>query len=191
MIDGGPTGINFTGGATTATLTNTTIAGTSGDAMTGRVATLEMTGGELRDNARGGIEVVGGRWTFTNVGIKGNPVFGVDLRGGGATTPGTLVMHGSTVTGNGTGVYLFDNAIANLGTAAIPGNNTTQGNAGVGLSIDGISGPTNIDAAGNTWRPNVQGASAQGTYAAVLLNGPVLVANANNFSIAKGWTLKF
>jgi hypothetical protein len=36
----------------------------------------------------------------------------------------------------------------------------------------------------------VQGANAQGIYAATLLNGPVAAADANNFSIKTGWSLQ-
>lgn len=187
-IDGGQDGIAFSG-STTATLTNTTIANVKRDAIVGRVKTGRITGGELRNNGRAGMEVITGTWTLTNVGIKGNPVMGIYLQGGGADTPGTLTMRGCTVTGNGNGIYLFDFAIADLGTASNPGNNTLQNNVNIGLVIDGNNGDRTIHAAGNTWRPDVQGANAQGKYGAALMNA-VAKTDRNNFAIQAGWRLQ-
>ncbi|HEU0034916.1 MAG TPA: right-handed parallel beta-helix repeat-containing protein [Kofleriaceae bacterium] len=187
---GGGTGISFLGAATPtqATLTNTVIRSMKSNGMAGRTVALVMTGGELSNNARGGFEASGGSWTLTNVAIKQNAVMGIYLQGG--TSPGNLKLRGCTVTANGTGVYLFDNAFADLGTDADPGANTLQGNFNVGLDVDGFAGAHRIDAVGNVWRPSVQGADAAGKYSVATVAGPVDGGSAGNFSINSGWSLR-
>jgi hypothetical protein len=170
-LSGGNNGIVFTG-APAVTLTNTTISDMKSDGIAGRVATAQITGGELRNNARGGIETFLGTWTLTNVGIKGNSGFGIYIQGSSATALGTLIMRGCTISGDGFfGIYNFGFSVGDYGTAANPGNNTFTGN-GNGLEING-NGPRTIDAVGNTWEINTQGSNAQGTYGSQLISGPV------------------
>jgi len=189
-LTGGGDGISFSG-TPAVTLMNSTISDTKGDAMVGRVATLSMNGGELRNNARGGIETFLGTWTLTNVGLKGNPVFGIYIQGSSVAAPGTLVMRGCTISGNGNGVYMFGFSVGDFGTGAAPGNNTFQGNANVGIDINGGgNGARRVDAVGNTWKVNTQGASTQGTYGSQLIQGPISLTNGNNFAIDSGWTLQ-
>jgi len=102
-----------------------------------------------------------------------------------------ITMRGCAITGNRNGIYLFDGAIADFGTAASPGNNTFQGNAHVGLSIDGSSGARLITAVGNTWQLNTQGANAQGKYGTQTIAGPVAAVDGNNYHINSGWSLQF
>jgi len=74
-----------------------------------------------------------------------------------------LFMRGTTVSNNGAGIGIFG-PYANLGTLSNPGGNTIAGNtdAGVGFSPNIESGV--IDAVGNLWNANEQGANAFGFY---------------------------
>jgi hypothetical protein len=67
-----------------------------------------------------------------------------------------------------------------LGTAADPGENVIQGNSIEGLSVSGTTGSMTIQAAGNFWTPNVQGANGQGEYATTVVSGPT---SGPNFSL--------
>jgi len=185
IIDGGYRGIALS--ATTlppVTLTNTTIRNVTDDAIVGS-AKVTITGGELSNNGRGGIETVGGTWSLTNVALKGDAVFAIYIQGD------ALTMRGCSVTGNPMfGVYIFGGT-ADLGTASSPGGNTFQGNGLVGVDLDATSGTTTVPAVGNTWRPNVQGADAQGRYTAGNVTGPVARNADDNFAIqTSGWTLQ-
>lgn len=55
-------------------------------------------------------------------------------------------------------------ATVDLGTVAKPGGNILTGNASTGLHIVFMLGQTVIDAVGNTWAANQQGADANGRY---------------------------
>jgi hypothetical protein len=195
LIDGGGgNGLAFSSGPATATLTNTIIRNLTGpgDAIVGRT-NLTMTGGELTNNSRAGMEVFAGTFTLTNVVLKQNGVMGIYLQGSGAAAPGILKMRGCTIQNNATGVYLFDFAQADFGTTADPGNNTFTGNSQPGLNIDGFGGPRQIDAVGNTWRPNVQNADGTGKYPTtqtLVGGGANEVSGAVNFSINTNWTLR-
>lgn len=72
-----------------------------------------------------------------------------------------------------------------LGTAASPGNNTILGGAGgVGLLLQRTTTSV-VNAVGNTWKPNVQGADGAGKYPATLIDGSATVAETpgNNYAI--------
>jgi hypothetical protein len=52
----------------------------------------------------------------------------------------------------------------------------------LGLAIDGA---VQVDAIGNTWKPDVQGADNLGKYSSLaIVNGPVPIVSGNNFAIA-------
>jgi len=179
--------IHFGSAHLEVTLENTTIADAPGDAISGWAHVFHMTGGELRNNGRGAAEFVGGSYTFTNVGIKGNPVFGIYLQSG--TDPGILVMRGCTISGNASdGIYLFAGATGDFGTSAAPGNNTFRGNGRVGLDVDTSSSA--VTAVGNTWNANTQGANANGIYSSQLVTSQILPTAGNNFAIVAGSTLQ-
>ncbi|MEO8699915.1 MAG: right-handed parallel beta-helix repeat-containing protein [Kofleriaceae bacterium] len=190
---GGGNGLSFASGAT-ARITNTIIRNLtgSGDAIGGR-ANITMTGGELTNNARAGMEVFAGTFTLTNVTIKQNGSMGLYVQGSSAAQPGILKMRGCTVQGNGHGVYLFDFAQADFGTTADPGNNTFTGNSSPGINVDGFGGPRLIEAVGNTWRPSVQSADATGKYPTtqtLVGGGANDLTGAVNFSINTNWSLR-
>jgi hypothetical protein len=176
---------------TPVTLTNTVIRNVQFDALGGAGVVFTMTGGALADNARGGMESGSGTWTFTDVTFSGNGVFGIYLQGTAGNTIGALKMRGCTITQNrGDGIYLFDNAAADLGTTADPGGNTLTNNAGIGLDIDGNFGARLITAVGNTWNANVEGADAQGHYTVGTVTGPDTNVTGSNFSVNASWSLQ-
>lgn len=191
IVDGGSRGIDFSGAATptTATLTNTIIRNLASQALTGRTVKLTMTGGELTHNGRAGLEASGGSWSFDGVTIQQNTVMGIYLQGNNVAA-GVLKMRNSTVSSNGDGIYLFDNAEADLGKIGDLGNNTLINNTGQALDIDGLQGGVVITAVGNTWRPTTQGTDANGKYVRTgTIVGPVDDGSAMNFSINTGWSL--
>ena len=85
----------------------------------------------------------------------------------------SLKLRGSTVTGNVQyGVEIDGNLNADLGTAAAPGGNTFSGNGLAGLRSAAATGQF-VDAVGNTWIANQQGADANGRYSTPPLYTPV------------------
>ncbi|WP_394841761.1 hypothetical protein LZC95_32380 [Pendulispora brunnea] len=101
----------------------------------------------------------------------------------------TVALRQSTVTGQVYAVLVW-NGQADLGTASDPGVNRITGKT-TGLfaySTDGY--PTLVRAAGNTWRPNVQGADAQGFYAHERVTTPQ-GAEGGNFVLTEGATIEF
>jgi hypothetical protein len=81
----------------------------------------------------------------------------------------TFKLRGTKITGSNVGVRVSPTATANLGTNGDPGNNTFTGNTTTSLRVEST---TVVDAAGNTWTPNQQGADGQGKYGATLKVGP-------------------
>ncbi len=77
-----------------------------------------------------------------------------------------------------------------LGTASDPGGNIILG-APTGLGLYIKTATTGVRAAGNTWRASVQGASASGTYTAMLASGPVASAGGNNYEIDTTGSIQF
>jgi hypothetical protein len=188
-IDAGGVGISLTAGTPNLTLTNTVISNMRSNAITGSAGVIDVTGGEIRNSGHA-FDVVTATIKLTNTALKGNLVFGIVVRGA-AASPSTLLLRGTTVSGNGIGIYLLDYAIADLGTAANPGNNIIQNNVNIGLLIEGANGARTIDAAGNTWMPSVQGANVQGKYSPQTLAGPIPPVDGNNFAVLTGWKLQF
>ncbi len=89
---------------------------------------------------------------------------GILLSGNSATS---FKLRGSTISGGAQDAISLNNvpsATIDLGTAANPGGNTFTGNAATGLHIVFTPGQTVIDAVGNTWIANQQGADANGRY---------------------------
>jgi len=193
VLDGGansgillnPRSSLFQATMTTTTVKNMRLDGLGGGAPVGGAMTFEMDGGELSSNGNVGAELGDGTWTFMSVAIKQNSGLAIYLQNS------TLVMRSCTITGNGSGIDVFDNAVADLGTAADPGNNLFQSATGVGLTLDGSSGARLINAAGNTWNPGKQGADANGRYATPpsVVAAPVAPISGNNFALSGSWSL--
>jgi hypothetical protein len=172
-----------------ATISNTIVRnmrldGLGGGAPVGSSMSFQMTGGELSNNGNVAAELGDGTWTFINVAMRQNVGLAVYLQNA------TLIMRGCTITGNGSGVDVFDNSVADLGTVGSPGNNVLQGNTGVGLSLDGSAGATLINAVGNTWNPRKQDADDNGRYITpATISVPVPFVSGNNFTISGSWSL--
>ena len=151
----------------TIQLTQSTISGMAGAAIastTGTSADAQITadGLALINNGRGIIwtsSSAAGSLTLSNLTITGNTY------GGMTVSNGALTLRGSTVSNNGAegGVTLYGILNADLGTSASPGGNTFTGNIGPQINSVAAAGQT-VNAVGNTWTPNVQGADANGRY---------------------------
>jgi hypothetical protein len=199
-LDGGADGLSFAPRSSIlqVTIKNTTVRNLKNDGLGGGTGfggsvAFQMIGGALSDNGRGGAEIVGGDWSFTNVTMEQNKVFGIYFQGDYTPAMDTLTMRGCIVNSVSNSIYLFDDAFADLGTTASPGNNTFVSSQGVGLSIDGNGGtgvPTTIDAVGDVWRPNVQNADANGKYPdSAKITMPVDLVSGNNYSLTQNWVL--
>ncbi len=186
LLDGGGTGVYFTSrtAPTHATVSNTTIRNMTRGGVDGSRVVFQMSGGALvnSDHALAGSD---GMWSLTGVAIKQQQQFSVLLGAGGV-----LVMRNCVSTNNVGGIYLYGNMVLDLGTSASHGNNVFQnGNGTTGLEIDGgVSCSSVIDAVGNTWRPNVQEADANGHYSTRLVRGPT--APGGNFTLSTNCMLQ-
>jgi hypothetical protein len=101
-----------------------------------------------------------------------------------------LFMRATTVTNNTLGIVITG-PYANLGTASDPGGNTIQDSGtGVGFNAGVVSGGIVesgvIDAVGNLWNPDVQGANGFGFYP-----NPVTVTGADPEAQGQNFTLTF
>jgi hypothetical protein len=192
LLDGGPTGMllnppiaGFVATISSTIIRNMKVNAIGGGAPVGVSMTFQMTGGEVSNNPFTAVDVGDGTWTFTNVTFRQNGGAAVYLQNA------HLVMRGCTITGNGNGIDVFDNSTADLGTSLSPGNNTLQGNTNVGLLIDGASGgATLVNAVGNTWNPDKQGADHNGHYSTTeTVTTPTPFVRGNNYAINAGWSL--
>lgn len=190
----------FQSGTPTANFQNVNVSGSVGRvagatfSQAGPSPTINVTGGtysnitgvngfnatlfEATTGAAGTVNITGA--TFTN---NQNVV---DLSGGGTRS---LRVRGSTFTGNsacGAACFTFllagDAAsVFDLGTAADPGANTIQAlTGGRGVAVNTNAAVT-VNAVGNTWKANVQGANNAGLY--VLGTAP---CTANSCSVSTG-----
>ena len=193
IVDDGWSGINFSGAAppTTATLTGTTLRNLMNSGLSGDTVKLTMTDSELSRTGSGGVDATGGTWILDRVTIKQNQGSGARFQNM-AMSPMKLVMRDCTILDNRQdGVFLNEVVVADLGTAASPGNNTLQGNLGVGLNLSKCPPAEMISAVGNTWRPNVQNANGAGRYLMTAsVSGPVMPSPPSNYTIATGCTLQ-
>lgn len=98
-------------------------------------------------------------------------------------------MRNCRLVNNGFGIDLFQGSTGDLGNAASPGGNVFQNNGTVSVFAESI---LPVNAIGNTWNPNVQGADGNGIYPiTATISGPVnIVNNGNdNFAISNGSSL--
>jgi hypothetical protein len=192
LLDGGPTGVlmnppvaGFLATISSTTIRNMKVNAIGGGAPIGVPLTFQMTGGEVSNNAGTAVDLGDGTWTFTNVTMRQNSALAVYLQNA------HLIMRGCTITGNGSGIDVFNNSTADLGTPLSPGNNTFQGNTAISLALDGASGgATLVNAVGNTWNPRRQGTDDDGHYPTTeTITVPVPFVSGNNFTIDAGWSL--
>jgi hypothetical protein len=99
-------------------------------------------------------------------------ITGASLRGGSlsvgtgsAIRARALKLRSSSVESSRIGIEMLNGGNADLGTPNDPGNNTIRNNTITGVAFqDKLNGFGTISAVGNTWKPNTQGADAQGHY---------------------------
>jgi hypothetical protein len=102
--------------------------------------------------------ITGSTATTAGAGLFFNPQHAAGL---------SFKLRNSTVSNNAQDGALFsqfENSTIDLGTTADPGGNTLTGNGTTGLHIDALGGAGTINAVGNTWIANQQGADAVGHY---------------------------
>jgi Bacterial Ig domain len=129
---------------------------------------IDLAGGEITQNATNDPAAnsnafYGGVWmglatkTF-QLKLRGMTI--VDNKSTAGSNANSSSNSGVTMAGDAASVF-------DLGTAASPGNNVIQGNTSSaqtsGLNVNVAAGVT-VNAVGNTFAPNVQGANAQGKY---------------------------
>jgi len=173
LVSGNMSGLTSGAGPVTYRLIDTDVSGNSGygvylsGAGTSDLIVFEMTGGRLSANGRNGVN------------INGDSLLDVKVRG-------------VTVTGNKEhGLWLRGgpSAVLDLGTAADPGGNVFQnpGASGKHAGVQSYS-PALVNAIGNTWIADHQGADSTGKYAPgpegyVEFMGPVTTGN--NYRLEK------
>ena len=114
-------------------------------------------------------------WLIDRNRVSGYSV-GVAIKGGGPS----LLNNG--IQRNDWGIDVFEGASPFLGSLDKPGNNYIRDNRHVGL-LHRSSGEINIQAVGNFWNPNIQGADNEGKYLHQTVHGPVPPEDGNNYSI--------
>jgi hypothetical protein len=127
----------------------------------------------------------GGTVSLSNVTVSGFTQAGIDVNAN-AGQPLALSVRGSTFQGNDIGIRVAGGVTADLGTAQSIGNNTINGNTTRGLDD---SATAVVNAAGNVWIANQQGAGGDGKYAPSLQTGPTTGVNYSLLGAAQ--TLQF
>jgi hypothetical protein len=177
LLDGSGIGVYAQSTSFHATISNTIIRGGLGG-FPNLKGSFQMIGGELASPQGSGAQLGLGTWSFTNVTIHQNEDLAFYLQGA------DLVMRNCQMTDNGEGIDVFQGSTADLGTVANPGGNVFQRNKGGSVFAES---PAVVNAVGNTWAPNVQGADGSGRYAATAtISGPVTAPDNGNFGIANG-----
>ena len=179
LVDGG-VGINAQSTSFRATISNTIIRGGLGGFPIFK-GSFQMIGGELSNTQGSGAGLGTGMWTFTNVTIHQVKDLAFYLQGA------DLVMRNCQVIDNGEGIDVFQGSTADLGTVASPGGNVFQRNQFVSVFAES---PALVNAVGNTWNPNVQGADGNGKYTTTaMISGPVTAPANGNYGINSGSSL--
>jgi hypothetical protein len=106
----------------------------------------------------------------------------------GIITP-TLKMRKSDVSSNQTGIVISGLGV-DLGTLSDPGNNTLANDVTTAVTFDVVSPSiSTLNAVGNTWNPNTQGADAFGHYTQhILVTQESALARGRNFTLLAGIT---
>jgi hypothetical protein len=185
IIDGGTNGVVFlsTGTRTTAILANTTIRNVTGTSIIGRRVSFAMTGGEL-SGGNSGLDVRDSNGQIINAIFKQYQNVAISIGDDAA-----LTMRNCTITAGALGIYLYASTAAlDLGTVASRGNNVIQ-NQSTGIHMDPGSNQLHVEAVGNTWIPDLQGADAEGHYPSMRLVGPVSAGTRGNFDFPASCSL--
>ena len=173
------------------TLTQSTITASGGAAIAsefaqGFGAVVALDGMTLANNGYG---IFWAGRTSGSFDVRNTTVTGSSAAGGigagiyvYATPSASFKLRASTVSGGAQDGVTFGGFVTmavDLGTAADPGGNTFTGNAASGL-FNGMAPGQTLNAVGNTWTPNVQGADANGRYSTPPAFAPVPKAGPAN-----------
>lgn len=143
-------------------------ANTHGGIVCRDACNVDLNGGEISENATNdpaanSTTFSGGIWmglATTTYQLKLRNMVIVDNKSTAGSNAGSSSNSGVTMVGNASSSF-------DLGTAASPGTNLIQGNTSsaqtAGLNVNVAAGVT-VQAVGNTFAPNTQGADAQGKY---------------------------
>ncbi len=154
---------------TQSTITASGVAAIASEFSQGFGATITLDGMSLTNNGYGIYWAgrTGGSFDVRNTTVTGSTSTGI---GAGifmyATQTASFKMRGSAVSGGAQDGATFGGFVTmtvDLGTSADPGGNTFTGNALSGL-LNGMAPGQTLNAVGNTWTPNAQGADANGRY---------------------------
>jgi parallel beta-helix repeat protein len=193
-------GGNYTvaGGTQASTVVNTTflllgnarlrgikVTNTGGTGVVLENATAFVEFNTITLNTGDGIALFqGGAAAVTNNVVLSNGGNGIQVYDTGAP-----VLRGNDISSNSSeGMRTHDQSVPDLGTPSSFGNNTLQGNGGVGLFHNGNSVPGTISAVGNIWNASIQGANSSGGYATSTQTGQVALTAGNNFAITTSGT---
>ncbi|HSS02304.1 MAG TPA: DUF1565 domain-containing protein [Kofleriaceae bacterium] len=185
---GGSNGLSVftaTGTTASATITGTTVRRWNFGLQIGGSVRIEHS--EISDNTVGVLSGTGST-SLDDVAMARNRV-GLKLSPSPTDQRAAVTMRNSRILDSiQDGLELEGPGSVDLGTADNPGSNTFTSTPAVGLRIRGQIGATQINAIGNRWTPDVQGADALGLYPArQTVVGPI---DGKNFAIDSGWSLQ-
>lgn len=163
--------------------------GTSLEALTS-YGSLSINGTLFEDNPAGALIIEGGSTDisnaiFQNIGDADTVFAGYGLNAITVVNPAQLKMRGTLIrdvveAGNyspptpgthGTGIYVLDaSGGIDLGTAGEPGGNRFEECRFTCVNITSSAGAYTVQAVGNSWMPNLQGADDDGRYTAQLID---------------------
>jgi len=122
-----------------------------------------------------GIFLSSSHWLIDRNRVSGYSV-GVSIRGGGPS------LINNTIQRNDWGIDIYEDGNPYLGSLDKAGNNYIRDNGRVGL-MHRSSSEVAIQAVGNIWNPNIQGADNEGKYSHQTVYGPVPPEDGNNYVI--------
>jgi hypothetical protein len=132
--------------------------------------TVTLSNAAITGHSKRGVFIFGNSTTPPTINIT-NSSFNGNLIGLETAGRVNLKMRGTNVKSNtSVGIKLTGATTSSfdLGAVEEPGNNTFTGNTTTGLRLEAL---LTLNAVGNTWNANQQGADAQGKYAAQLKSG--------------------
>lgn len=163
-------------GSSTVVLNELSVKNQSSSGVLVTGGTLAVNSGTFSNNPTG-LEANAGTTTIIGASFSQNTNLGLDAKA-------TAVIHAHTSLFTQNGVFGLRIAVpADLGSSFQPGLNTIQGNSDGGLQIPLSLNGFTVNAVGNTWNANQQGADAQGQYVGGLFTAPT---SGPNFIITLG-----
>ena len=174
------------------------VEGGSFSNVQGNISAIRSVGGDInvKNTSFGGnysaIIAEGGNVVLNNIYVGNSDWAGILLRPPTSSgRPLTFRMRNSSIYSSKTYGIEYDSdptrpvGSIDLGTASDPGGNTLRNNIFRNLNV---KGNTTLTAVGNTWNANIQGADAQGKYAAARVDGP---QSGDNYYISSDVSIQF